>query len=458
LQNDLHAREAARVDQEAALQESSARLEQALQALEAERTHSGNLQNDLHAREAARVDQEAALQESSARLEQALQALEAERTRSGNLQNDFAHHSAALAVATETLAAAQAEIATLTEVLEAQEAGFYELRVAEQADIALRDQRFEEMTRHMRVLSGERDRISDLLDLREIDLSNAAALINDLKADRDRFAAEAEENAAHLLQLTQKLEANAIAAEAERRDLLEAQQALAADQDRLTAELLDQQKAFSEREQSQRQAWAAERFALETDAETAQNGLILLEQLMAEERVALGSQLAAAEKMAVRELVDLTGTFESQRIEQDAQREVLLRDLRALSDERQMLSEQLAALIAEADRRKNDAGQEAKAIAEAVAAREVGWAQERAMYEDEVETIRALLREQLAGAETLRLGLAETKASVTALQAERDKLMRHARALEDMADQLLNSTSWKLTAPMRKLLEGVRRK
>ena len=310
--------------------------------------------------------------------------------------------------------------------------------------------------------------------------AEADARLQALTEDRDAQAAEAQTRAEAIATLTQQLEQATIGLESQRadwegqRDNLQRQtRALAAERDAIEADLetvrtenaalSDQLAALSGQlaaqdtlVRQQQQDHAADRAAeqarhaqevqdLTTRLEAAQLAAetqhhAMQPQLQAQQANIrdLTDRLAQAQAQEASSLATLTTSFETRQIATDQQRDEMLRELRTLREAEEQTRQELLALQT------------------AQAAQERLFAQTRTLLEDDVENLQALLRDQLAVAERLRAASEQDKVASAALRTERDEARAQAKALDDTIAQVLNSTSWKLTAPMRKMLESVR--
>ena len=289
--------------------------------------------------------------------------------------------------------------------------------------------------------------------------AEAARTLREMQAERDLQAAETEARIAELISEAEA-EAEKIATltlsleqatehqqrlqaewDAQRGDLQRQLRALAAERDALDADLAQQRAegsaiatrlAATEAAMAETQtAMAQEVAALQAAAVTARQEWQGREETLQTEVRALQAQvleltgaLRQSEAREAASLATLTEGFESRQIAAEAQREALLRELRQQQEAEAALRQDLDSL------RDSQARQERT------------FAQTRTMLEDDVENLQALLREQLA--------------TVDRLRTECDAARAQAKALDNTIAEVLGSTSWKLTAPMRKLLESVR--
>ncbi|MCF8516702.1 MAG: hypothetical protein K9G72_20415, partial [Rhodobacteraceae bacterium] len=304
-----------------------------------------------------------------------------------------------------------------------------------------------------------------------------------LTEERDAQAADVEVRAAQVATLTEQLEQLSINLESQRadwegqRDDLQRQtRALAAERDSIEADLevmrsenaslsdrqaalaaqLADQIATAWQQQQEHERDMAEQAAREArhlqelqdltakleanqfKAETTLHEMQTQLQTQEANTHALTEQLAQANAQEASALATLTEGFELRQIAADDQREEILRELRHLREAEEQTRQELSALHSEQ------------------AAQARLFDQTKILLEDDVENLQALLRDQLAAAEKLRAASEQDKLAYATLRDERDAARAQIRALDDTIGQVLNSTSWKMTAPVRKMLESLR--
>ncbi|MBL9055406.1 MAG: hypothetical protein JNJ84_03930 [Rhodobacteraceae bacterium] len=291
--------------------------------------------------------------------------------------------------------------------------------------------------------------------------------LEDMTADLDAHAQrqhdlatqEAEVQALTALLEDQQRLARAFAAE---RDALAAQLDEAeATATRLEAELAGRGAATSAQDQARLATLEAELATALAHARAQDSALQQLqataEAQQAEAARALAS-LAAERDAAIAaqhgRLDQITAASEARQVEADQLHALQLQELQSRCD---ALTAERDSLRAEAATHQADLDRRLKEMESRLQAQDRAFVQERTLQEDEVENVKAMLREQLAAAEELRKTLKQRQDELSSLRRERDRLATHAHALDDTVQQLLNSRSWKLTAPMRKMLESVRR-
>ena len=329
-------------------------------------------------------------------------------------------------------------------------------------------------------LTGQLEQAQQALAMAQ---AEAEGRLHSLTAERDSLASEAEARAGAITTLTRKLEHATVSLDAQRADwegkhddLQRQSRALAAERDAIEADLeaarvektalsnqlaaladqlaaqianARQQRHDHKRdtaEQAAKQAryrqdvqdltatLAASQLAAETRLHEMQAGL----QAQEAEILALTDRLAQTQAQEAAALATLTAGFETRQSTADSQREEMLRELRGLREAEDQTRQELLALRT------------------AQAAQERVFAQTKSMLEDDAENLQTLLRDQLAVADRLRKASEQDKLACAALRDERDAIRAQVKALEDTISQVLNSTSWKLTARMRKMLESVR--
>ena len=400
--------------------------------------------------DALRTAQEAALADSQSQLtvmETRLAGFQAEA--------DSARDAAAAEiqrltdVGTAHTATTAAEIANLTQQLETALAEGEALRTAQEAALADSQSQLAAMETRLAGLQAEADSARD----------GAAAEIQRLTD-----AGTAQDEA--LLALTAKLETQTLDLQALRDNMDRQIRALVAEREAtdtdlgalrhensaLVAQLAAALANASQYQQSleRGQAEAAAQLAQSQQAVQKLQSELQAVRQDAQDRLhdqqttagSMADQLTAAQDQAAANLAVLTAGFETRQIAADAQRDDMLRELRQL---REALAQ--TQHVAESDKAAHTVRQTAQ---------EKAFAQTRVMLEDDIENLQALLRDQLNQAERLRATTEQDKAAQTALRAERDAARAQAKALDEAIGQVLNSTAWKLTAPIRKVLETVR--
>lgn len=291
-----------------------------------------------------------------------------------------------------------------------------DLTMRQAADRLAAEEAHDSLMRQISVLSAERDAMETQLAERERELAQLVALgerhqtvpESQDQNDRQQIAALLAERDA-LAQELQSLQAQVRSAEA-----------LAADTGRR-----DEEVARLARELETRQAEAGQQQA---------EALLRIRAFEAE-REKLEAQvraLASEHSQAVAQLSEALAARQNEA----AAREALLREVQQLKEEREMRVRQAEAEQASAQRALQEA---------------------RAAHEDEVASLQALLRDRLSQVDQLTRTLDTLRASQQELQKERDQARTHARSLEESVSQILSSTSWKLTAPMRRLVGATRK-
>ncbi|WP_205518751.1 hypothetical protein [Pseudotabrizicola algicola] len=302
---------------------------------------------------------------------------------------------------------------------------------------------------------SQADTIATLTRQLEQSRIDADARLHALTQDRDARAAEVQAQAEAIATLTQQLETVTIGHDTRYADLARQHQ--------------ETQQAA--------QALSEERAALAAELEAARAEIAAA----SEQFTAIGAQLAtqaaqtfqarrdhdqirAEHALTLRQVQDLSAQLDT------AQREAAARaaDVLSLEAELREVKDRLAqnharearslvTLTAELEKHQIAADQH-RAVQDTLAALQAAYAtqeQRLSLQEAESEKLRALLSDQAVQTDRLR---AKANADRAALRAERDAARAHAKAQEDRISAVLNSTSWKLTGPVRKALETVRGK
>lgn len=348
------------------------------------------------------------------------------------------------------------------------------------------------------------DRLNEAYDERSRQVALLQARLVDQQDEVDRKVAEAralETAAAQAAQQALKAEAEALVAQAEERHQAEADRLAAQIADLTMRQAAERQAAEEAHESLIRQisVLSAERDAMETQLGERERELArLVAQVEAQRRApedqgadhrqqiaALQAERAAESARHGEEVARLARELETRQAEAGQQQAEALLRIRAFEAEREKLEAQLRslasdhsqavaqlsevlaarqneatardALLHEVQTLKEEREMRARQAESEQVALQRSLQQARAAHEDEVASLQALLRDRLSQVDQLTGTLETLRASQLELRKERDQARTHARSLEETVNQILSSTSWKLTAPIRGLVGATRK-
>jgi len=368
----------------------------------------------------------------------------------------------------------QDEVAALVAALAAARAESVALR----ADQSLADS----LNARIATLETERDSAAEKLAWLRKERERLIALVEQTEAQRNQAEAAAADRSATEAALAEAEARHAEAlGEAEARHatvLAEAEAAHGADLAHLTGATAQATAEAAARQEGllrQGRILAAERDALEADLAAARSAAAALSQRLADQAAAVTSreadlQVTTAARAAAFEtdLRALTARLEADRDAADADRaatraerdaaqtaatEAAARlalqqgDLETLRARLQQLQEATAGTSAGTSAGAEAAAAEITALRAARDAAERRADQARVLAEKEVANQQAQLRYRLARFESLAVTDRDT---IAVLRAE-------MRALQGRVEQILSSTSWRMTGPLRKMIQTLRR-